>query len=117
MKRVEFDEVSHSVDEFLRIFNESGALAFEIPEADYFHLTKLTKWYHKNRGSVGAMSEGQLGEVFEKLGVGDNSKIIFIFGFLMLVWNKNTKIQAERKAGFIEFIVSKVEARGGRPGS
>ena len=117
MKRVKFDEVSHRVEEYLQIFNESGALAFEIPEEDYFQLTKLTKWYQKNRGNFKDLSEGRLGEVFQNLGVKNNSKIIFIFGFLMLVWNKNTKIQAERKAGSIEFIVTKTEASGDRPES
>jgi len=116
MKRVKFDEVSHRVDEYLRIFNQSGALAFEIPEKDYFQLTKLTKWYQKNRGTAKDLNEGQLGEVFQSLGVKGNSKIIFIFGFLMLVWNKNTKIQAERKAGSIEFTVTKTEASGDRSG-
>ena len=88
-------DIDHHINNYLKIFNSEGAIAFELRASEYTELRKLVKWYKQKTKSQEPLNRESWVKELTEIGTSHDSGASFVFGFISLNWNKNTHISIE----------------------
>lgn len=101
-------DIDHHVDSYLDIFNSEGAIAFELKASEYQDLGKLIKWYKQKKKSPEPFDRDNWAKEIHEVGTPHDSSASFVFGFLILNWNKNTHITIKESGSVYLVKVNKI---------
>ena len=101
-------DIDHHINNYLEIFNSAGTITFELKASEYQDLGKLIKWYKQKKKSQESLDRDNWTKEIGELGTPHDSSASFVFGFLILNWNKNTHIAIEESGSDYLVTVNKI---------
>lgn len=89
-------DINHHINNYLEIFKSERAIAFELQESEYRDLSKLISWYKQKKKNNEPLDRDNWVKEIGELGTPHDSSASFVFGFLILNWNRHTHIAIEK---------------------